>query len=88
MAKKKSNYILKALVALPNYDRKDLKLGMSVQLEEEVGDKFAKRGFLVKASEAVSKGDKELEALKKENADLVKANEALSKELEALKKAK
>ena len=77
MAKKKAHYILKALVAIPNYDRKDLKIGMSVELEEEVGDKYAKRGFLVKASEAVSKDDKALEALKAENAKLKAENAKL-----------
>lgn len=80
MTGKKCNYILKTVgITLPNYDRKDLKLGMAISLDEEIGDKFAKRGFLVKASEVQSKDDKELSALKKENV-------ALKKELAALKK--
>ena len=93
MAKKESNYILKALVALPNYDRKDLKLGMSIVLDEVVGDKFAARGFLVKANAAVSKSDKasddlseKVEALTKDNAALEEANKALSEQLQALTK--
>ena len=49
-------YILKTVgINLPNYDRKDLKVGMSVTLEEKVGDGFAKRGFLTKATAAPTK---------------------------------
>ena len=75
MAKKV--YVLKALVALPKYDRKDLKIGMSVELDQKIGDAFAKRGFLVKANAAASKTDKGSEALKKENETLKEANAAL-----------
>lgn len=83
------NYILKTTgITLPDYKRSDLVVGKCVQLEESVGDKFAARGFVVKASEAASKDDNALNTLKEKNAKLVKANEALSKEIEALKKAK
>lgn len=85
MAKKKVNYILNTVgISLPDYERENLKVGMSVTLEEELGDKFAKRGFLTKANEA--KPNTTLEKLKEENEELKKNNEALSKELEELKK--
>ena len=79
MAKKikEASYILKALVALPGYERKELKIGMSVTLNEEVGDKFAKRGFLVKASAAKSKVDKGSAALEEQVKDLTEANAVL-----------
>ena len=91
---KKANYILKTVgITLPDYKRENLKVGMSVELEEKVGDKFASRGFLVKAGEA--KPNTTIEKLKDENAALTKDNEALTekvaaltKDNEALKKAK
>jgi hypothetical protein len=71
MSDKKVNYILNTVgITLPGYARKDLKSGMSVVLTESVGDGFEKRGFLTKASEALSKDDKVLIALKEENAKL------------------
>lgn len=91
----KVNYILKALIAIPGYDRKDLRVGMSVELVEEVGDKFVARGFLVKANAAQAKDEKVLASVNKANAELtqanavlVKANAALTEEIKALKKAK
>lgn len=84
---KKANYILKTTgISLPDYERKNLKVGMSVTLDEKVGDKFADRGFLTKANEA--KPNTTEEKLKEENAQLKEANAALTKELTALKKSK
>lgn len=82
MSDKKVNYILNTVgIQIPGYERKDLKVNMSVVLDEKVGDGFVKRGFLTKASDAVSKDDKAIAKLKAEN-------EALKAELEKLKKAK
>jgi len=91
---KKANYILNTVgITLPDYERKNLKVGMSVTLTEKVGDKFAKRGFLTKANEAKSNSSndklkEENEVLAKENESLKEQNKALSNELEALKKDK
>ena len=60
-------YILKMIIDIPNYERKDLKIGMSVSMDETVGDKFAKRGFVVAADMVAPKNEKELA---KENAQL------------------
>ena len=91
MAKKL--YILKTVgINLPDYDRKDLRVGMSVELEQKVGDKIAERGFLVKANAAAKKTDKASKALtdkvaelEKANAELSESNKALTEELAVLK---
>jgi len=82
-AKKQANYILKTVgINIPGYDRSELKVGRSVTLEEEVGDKFTERGFLVKASAAKPKSDKASAALKKENESLKQENKTLLEQLE------
>lgn len=81
----KKVYILKTVgITIPNYDRKDLKVGMSVSLDEKVGDKFAKRGFLVKANAAATKADKTNTALEKANKTLTEKLAVADKALESL----
>ena len=87
MSDKDKVYILKTVgVSIPGYDRKDLKVGMSVTLDSKVGDAFAKRGFLTKADAAAPKVEKVNKALQDENAKLLAENEALQEQLKALKK--
>ena len=75
MAKK--IYILKTVgITLKGYKREDLKVGMSVNVEEKVGDAYAKKGLLVKADAVAPKSNAD---------DLAKANEQLTKELEGVK---
>lgn len=66
-------------MSFPDHKRSEIKMGAVIKLDTEVGDKFAKRGFLVKGSKIESNDEKIIAKLKAEN-------EALKAEIAKLKK--
>jgi len=86
MSDKKASYILLTVgVTLPGYERKDLKTGKVVVLDEEVGDAYAKKGLLKKGV-VVDKTstDKELDSAISKVKDLTEENDSLKSKFKPL----
>lgn len=72
-------------IQLPGVKRDDIRIGATVKLMPEVGDKFAERGFLQDASTVVEMEAPD-EKLLRENAKLKEENAKLKEQIASLKK--